>query len=190
MSEKHEPFSKFGQELKRLRLSTKETIDGLSSALEIDKRVYSLIEKGAMQPPEDIVMMLINRFSIIEPTAEKLWDLAGYHEVETDKEVYIENSMTKMQPIMVLPQDLRIVYTDMVHIVVNNYGMTINFMQGGGNGQAPLAVARIGMSKEHAQSVAKVITDTLAQHFDKNDSKPRAQKLLPPKRIKKEESEK
>jgi transcriptional regulator with XRE-family HTH domain len=187
MGEKKEPFAKFGATLKKMRLSAKDTIDGLSEALELDRRVYSLIEKGTLQPAEDVVTMILSKYKVEEAEALDIWELAGYNEVESDKEVYIENTIVKTQPIMVLPQDLRIVYTDMVHIVVNNYGLTINFMQGGGNGNSPLAVARIGMSIEHAKSVANVINDTLDKHFNAKNALP---KSLPPQASQEEEPDK
>ncbi len=68
---------------------------------------------------------------------------------------------------MVLPADARIVYTDMVHVMVNNYGVIMNFMQTAGPGSQPLAVSRIGMSREHAQSVLEVLQKTLALHNPK-----------------------
>ena len=51
----------------------------------------------------------------------------------------------------------------MVHVMVNNYGVIMNFMQGAGPNNQPLAVARIGMSREHAKSVLEVLQKTLDQ---------------------------
>lgn len=44
---------------------------------------------------------------------------------------------------MVNAQDIRIVYTDMLQVMVNNYGVVINFLQGAGINDTPLAVSRV-----------------------------------------------
>jgi hypothetical protein len=59
--------------------------------------------------------------------------------------------------------------------MVNNYGVVMNFMQGGGPNMQPLAVARVGMSKEHAKSVLDVLKQTLSQ----SEQGPTLQKALP-----------
>jgi hypothetical protein len=51
----------------------------------------------------------------------------------------------------------------MIQVMVNNYGVIINFMQGAGPANQPLAVSRVGMSKEHARSVLEVLQKTLDQ---------------------------
>jgi hypothetical protein len=59
--------------------------------------------------------------------------------------------------------DSRILFTDIVDIVVNNYGVVMNFMQNTGPKVQPAAVARVGMSREHAKSVLQILQVTLAQ---------------------------
>jgi len=57
--------------------------------------------------------------------------------------------------------DARVVYTDMAHVVSNKYGVTVNFMQSVGLAGQPLAVARVGMSREHAQHVLELLQKAL-----------------------------
>ena len=64
---------------------------------------------------------------------------------------------------MVLPIDSRIVYTDMLHVMINNYGVVMNFMQSSGVSNQPMAVARVGMSLEHARSVVEILQKTIDQ---------------------------
>jgi len=45
--------------------------------------------------------------------------------------------------------------------MANNHGVIMNFMQGAGSGKSPLAASRVGMSKEHARSVLKMLEKTL-----------------------------
>ncbi|MCX6729702.1 MAG: hypothetical protein NTV95_03595 [Candidatus Saccharibacteria bacterium] len=76
-----------------------------------------------------------------------------------------------------MPVDLRIVYTDTAHVMVNNFGVVMNFMQTNGNGGQPLAVSRIGMSKEHAQSLIKMLQQSLKQAENQEaPKKPRIKK--------------
>jgi hypothetical protein len=64
-------------------------------------------------------------------------------------------------PVYVMPMDVRIAYTDMVHVMANNYGVVVNFMQGAGPNNQPMIVSRVGMSKEHAQSLIELLQKTL-----------------------------
>jgi hypothetical protein len=74
------------------------------------------------------------------------------------------NEQFAPQPaMMVLPIDARIVYTDTVHVVANNHGVVMNFLQNAGPNNQTLAVARVGMSREHAKSVLELLQRTLDQ---------------------------
>jgi hypothetical protein len=60
--------------------------------------------------------------------------------------------------------------------MVNNYGVVMNFMQGGSPNSSPSSVARVGMSREHAKSVLKILQTTLSQtehKIVKSDEHPR-----------------
>ena len=87
-----------------------------------------------------------------------MWELAGYNKQEDETKVDINQSLA-----MIMPNDLRVVYTDMVHVMVNDFGVIMNFLQGAGPNNQPLAIARIGMSKEHAQSVLEILSKSLKQ---------------------------
>ena len=79
------------------------------------------------------------------------------------------------ETVYIVQNDSRIVYTDTVHVMVNNYGVVMNFLQNGSSGHTqPLAVARVGMSLEHARSVREVLQQTLDQ-----SSRPAIIKALP-----------
>ncbi len=66
-------------------------------------------------------------------------------------------------------QDSRILLTDVVDIMVNNYGVVLDFMQSGPGGSQP--VARVGMSREHAKSILQILQTTLSQ-TENNTTKP------------------
>lgn len=169
MSEKQSkeyPYKSLGNWLKSLRQKKEASIAEVSGAVEIDPSQLSDIEKGITRPSEDILMLLISYFSVKEDDAVKVWEMAGYN--KNDDSNYANEQ--KIQQVLVMPMDARIAYTDMAHVVSNKYGLIINFMQADGIGGQPLAVARVGMSFEHAHKLLKVLEKTL--------KKPQ-QKLLP-----------
>ncbi len=158
----NQPHQPLGNKLKSLREKVRESLAEVSGALEIDIDLLEKIEHGEQLPSEDVLMLLISHFSMKDEDATKLWELAGYDKATTTPssvELFGDKSS-----VMVMPTDARIVYTDMVHVMVNNYGVVMNFMQGAGPNNQPLAVARVGMSHEHAKSVLEVLRQTLEQH--------------------------
>lgn len=176
MSEPHKkhkstPFAHLGQHLKQLREARTESLAEVSGAVEIDIEQLSLYEQGKDRPSEEILLLLISHFATKEDEAMKLWEMAGYVDHKQPDNMMNDDQGDLQNTIMVMPSDARISYTDMVHVMVNNYGVVINFMQGAGPNNQPLAVARLGMSKEHAKSVLEVLKRTL------ESSEPKA---LPP----------
>jgi transcriptional regulator with XRE-family HTH domain len=152
-----QPFERLGRQLKKMRVNRKESLAEVSGAVEIEADHLSVIEQGKNRPSEDILLLLISHFEIKEEEAEKLWELAGYlpDEPTTDD---------KHQAVVLNAEDLKIVYTDMVHVSVNDFGVIMNFMQGGGPNSQPLAISRVGMSREHAISVLELLQKTLSAH--------------------------
>jgi hypothetical protein len=138
-----QPFQTLGGRLKRSRVHSQESLRDASGAVEVDIEVLASIERGEQRPSEEILL---------------LWELAGYSEDE-DKDEIVETKQTAF----VLPMDIRVVYTDMVHVMVNDYGVVMNFIQNSGPNNQPLAVARVGMSREHAKSVVQILQQSLAQ---------------------------
>lgn len=157
-------FKLLGVRLKRLRQKRQENLAEVAGAVEIDIEELAKIEQGGLRPSEDILLLLISHFGAKEDEATKLWELAGYDQSQIPAANIINDDYADPKPmVMVMPIDARIVYTDMVHVMVNNYGVVMNFMQRSGPNDQPLAVTRIGMSREHAESVVSVIQQALAQ---------------------------
>ena len=166
---KKRPYKPLGSHLKQMREKRSETLAEVSGAVEIDSDSLIAFEEGIERPVEDILLLLISHFSAKEDQATKLWELAGYDQNELPTQNMVNNTEGQAQNgVVVLPGDARIVYTDMVHVMVNNYGVVMNFMQTAGPNNQPLAVSRIGMSKEHAQSVLEVLQKTLSLQAPKS----------------------
>lgn len=159
-----QPFRHLGGQLKSLREANKETLAEVSGAVEIELDALQRIETGEQRPSEEILLLLISHFEIKDEEAVNLWELAGYDDDKTSTTGSVEDITNQMkQTAFVMPMDVRVVYTDMVHVMVNNYGVVMNFMQNSGPNNQPLAIARVGMSKEHARSVLEVLQQTLDQ---------------------------
>src|SRR6266576_693118 len=150
------PYKTLGRYLKDLRSRANESLAEASGAVEIDVRELAGFELGKNRPSEDVLLLLLSHFGAKDEEAIKLWEMAGYgmdkvpasHMANSNSSTTVDNT--------------RIIYTDIVDVMVNNYGVVMNFMQGGpANSAHP--VARVGMSREHAKSVLKILEITLSQ---------------------------
>jgi len=158
MTDEHQPehpYQTLGTRLKRLRERVKETLAEVSGAVEVEIDTLKGFESGQCRPTEDILLLLISHFGMKDSEATKLWALAGYDPKASEKSSDSETS------VLVLPTEARISYTDMVHVTANSYGVVINFLQTAGPQDQPLLVSRLGMSREHAQSVLEILIKTL-----------------------------
>lgn len=158
------PYKLLGNNLRRLREKLQESLAEVAGAVEIDVALLTEIEQGTKRPSEDILLLMVSHFAVRDDEATRLWELAGYTQHQNPAvNAVVELENLAKQPIVMLPLEARIVYSDMVHVMVNNYGVVMNFMQGAGANNQPVAIARVGMSKEHAQSVMELLQKTLAQ---------------------------
>ena len=155
------PYKTLGAQLKQLRQKLQETLAEVSGAVEIEVDDLQRMEEGKRRPTEDILELLMNHFELEDDEAKRLWRLAGYSETNMygDK----RNDDNENQSVVVLPMEARIVYTDIVNATINDYGVVLNFMQGGGPNNQPLVISRVGMSKEHARSLIELLQKTMAQ---------------------------
>lgn len=170
------PYKAFGNRIKSLREQWHQTLGEVSDTLEIKEDLLKSIEAGNVLPEHNLLDMLISHFLLTEDQAEDLRDLAGLDE-QTDNEssssATFEDFIAK-QVVMYLPVDNRIIYTDGMHANVNDHGVILQFMQQTPSSQQPNIVSKIGMSREHAEKVIKVLKQTLEQ-YDAN----KKQKSLP-----------
>jgi transcriptional regulator with XRE-family HTH domain len=163
------PYKDLGEELSKIRKRLQESVAEVSGAVEIDSDKLALFEEGKKRPSEDILELLITHFNVKDHEASRLWKLAGYDElkINTDSE---ELPMIP-QPIMLLPFDARIIYTDVMNVVINNNGVVLNFMQNTGLNNQQMPAARVGMSLEHARLVAKTLEQTIKAATESTEQK-------------------
>ncbi|MGH7156831.1 MAG: helix-turn-helix domain-containing protein [Candidatus Saccharimonadales bacterium] len=152
------PYKPLGKYLKDLRTKANESLAEASGAVEIDVRELAGYELGKKRPSEDVLLLLISHFGAKDEEAVKLWEMAGY-----GMEKIPASRMASSESALAQPASAnQILFTDIVDIMVNNYGVVMNFMQGGA-GSNTNSVAKVGMSREHAKSVLKILEHTLSQ---------------------------
>jgi transcriptional regulator with XRE-family HTH domain len=151
------PYRPLGRQLKDLRARARESLAETSGAVEIDVRELASYELGKTRPNEDVLLLLISHFGAKDDEAVQLWEMAGYG---TDKAP--ASRMATSETSAISDRDHKILYSDIVDIMVNSHGVVMNFMQGGPSNN-PQVVSRVGMSREHAKSVLKILQVTLSQ---------------------------
>jgi hypothetical protein len=157
---KKSPFRPLGRHLKALRDRAKESLAEVSGAVEIDVRQLASYELGQSCPTEEILLLLISHFGARDDEAVQLWELAGY---TTSKAPAVQMANDNPAKETQNSMDNKIIFTDVVDIAVNNYGVVMNFMQSSGPNAQAMVISRVGMSREHAKSVLQILQVTLAQ---------------------------
>jgi hypothetical protein len=164
-NQNNEPYEALGARLKFLREQWQQSIHEVSGTLEIEEGILKDIEAGKALPPSDMLDMLISHFLLTEDQADDLRDLAEpQSELINDNSLTEINDMLSKQVIMYLPVDSRVVYTDSMQANVNDNGVMLQFMQQIPNNQQPAVVSRVGMSRDHAEKIIAVLTQTLKQY--------------------------
>lgn len=151
----------FGSKLRQIRTHAQETLLDVSGAVEADVTLLQAVEAGTSQPSEDLVLLLISHFALKEDDALKLWELAGYDQDRTGTSSMATDEEGSVHKAYVTAGDVRILYTDMVHVKSNRHGVVINFLQSLGSDDNTMAVSRVGMSHAHAESLLQVLKETL-----------------------------
>lgn len=159
----HAPFRMLGNRLKALRERAKETLADTSGAVEIDVKQLASYELGQSRPAEDVLMLLISHFDVKDDESVRLWELAGYGMPKLGGIIGISEELLGEFPFPLTGSAPKILFTDTVDVIVNNYGVVMNFMQGSGSAGQPSSIAKVGMSREHAKSVLQILQATLAQ---------------------------
>lgn len=160
-SEVGDSYRQLGRQLKALRARVSETLAEASGAVEIDVKELASFELGQSRPSEEILLLLISHFGAKDDEALKLWEMAGYNTAKVSMAHQDNGGQTSSETIV--KSEKPILFTDVVDVVVNKYGVVMNFMQGSGSKNQSSPVARVGMSREHAKSVLQILQITLAQ---------------------------
>lgn len=105
------PYRILGYQLRNLREKNDQTLVEVSGAVEIEADTLKSIEKGAVLPSEDILLLLISHFGLQNEAAMKLWKLAGYDKL-IESSPAESDPLTQQSAVLLLPIDARIIYSD------------------------------------------------------------------------------
>lgn len=156
-------FKYLGEHLKTIREKLHESVAEVSGAVEIEETMLQKIEQGQLRPSEDILMLLISHFGMQDEEASKLWKLAGYEPPRTDQAMSGRDQGDDLggrATVLIMAVDPRVIYSDSLHVTVNPAGIVMNFAQGHGTPQA-ITTARVGMSRDQARNVVRVLQEAL-----------------------------
>ena len=153
------PYKPLGRKLKELRNQANESLAEASGAVEIDVRQLASFELGQSRPTEDVLLLLLSHFGVKDDEAVRLWEVAGYSMAK----IPVVHMMSDPSNSPSTSSDSHVLFTDIVDVIVNNYGVVMNFMQNTGPASQPSTVAKVGMSREHAKSVLQILQATLLQ---------------------------
>ncbi len=156
----------FGQKLKTYRQQAGMQLEDMAAAIESDPTTVAKMESGEQEVDEEVLTLLTSLFKLDEEQSLELWQMA----LSEDQIIKLEGSENmqddnKEQEIKVnLPADVKVLYTDMIQIQTSPYGITLHFMQSAPGNNAQV-VSRVGMSREHAQS----LVDMLAKNIEASE---------------------
>lgn len=174
MSERKAPFITLGKHLKYVREQLDESLAEVSGAVEIDEDSLARIEAGRERPSEDILLLLISHYGVQDQQAVQLWELAEYDADLPDAIKPEIDLPTDNKVVMLLALDTRTIYSDGLNVTINPAGATLTFTQAGAKSEAT-PVARVGMSIEQAEQVARTLQQALLRAKYAHRTK-----LLPP----------
>ncbi len=165
MNDLNAPYVSLGNHLRYVREQSKQSLAEVSGAVEIEEQHLQRIEAGLERPAEDILLLLISHFGVLDREAVQLWELAEYdsdipEEIRHGSKPPVQQTGKPM--VMLLAIDVRTMYSDGLEIMVSPAGVTLNFTQVVGQSQvAP--VARVGMSHQQAEQVIYNLQQALLQ---------------------------
>ena len=169
---KKNPYYLLGYKIRNIREKSNQTIDQVAGAVEINKDQLIKFENGLKLPDKDILLLLISYFNLKNDEAKKIWQLAGYESL-TDNFIDYDDGTAQLPTIVIVPFDNKIIYSDLVQVASNNYGLVLNFMQASPlKTNQPQIVSRVGISKEHARDIIKKLNEALKINLLESDKKP------------------
>lgn len=161
-------YKSLGTELRNIRLRLRQSIAEVAGSVEVTVEDLARYENGEARPDEEVLLLLISHFDLSDTAASKLWGLAGYGKEGTPLGSIPDD--VQQAGAFVLPQDARVVYTDVTHVSANKNGAVINFMQSAGPMGKPMIVSRVGMSRDHAQSLLDLLQHVLHNEGTEEES--------------------
>lgn len=171
-------FKDFGIKLQQLRDKKGESVTAASKAIGIDRTHLSKLENGHERPSFEALNSIISHYSLSGVEALELSALAGYkgeglmaheegsEEVKSMQQQNVPDTGSPLPPggvqINMSVDKTPVLYTDGVYLTTGQYGVVFDFAQNMGPTNQQTIVSRIGMSKEHAKALLRVLAEKLS----------------------------
>lgn len=185
-------YQSLGHRLKEIREKAGESITATSKSIGVDRSYLSRIEAGHTRPSRRTLKSLISHFLVEGMEAINLYSLASYemgfsistpgvksgvYAPENNPQSFNypegkefmrkeeQNMEKKVQPnagLQVNMPAIPVLYTDSCFVSATDFGIVFDFAQTVGPTNQQNVVARVGMSREHAEAVVKVLSQKLA----------------------------
>ena len=162
-------LKELGVALRAYRVAAGESIQELADATEVSPELIKQMEAGLHAPSDEVIELISRHFSLREQEVKRIYELAGH-----DSEDFQINLAAEDFDIEKLNKDFEVLlapifYTDMVNVISNEFGVTINFIQNASGSEKPIVVSRVGMSHKHAESILEVLQETVRRSKAKQE---------------------
>lgn len=177
-------YLQLGKKIKKIRAENNKSLKEMAGGVRVDRTYLSKLESGKRRPSFDVLNKIINYFSLSDIDAAELLSLAEYKDrivitnsnnkesVTTlpDKKEVVEMDNKKISNLgnlnktgvqVTVPNNLPVLYTDSVFLTASQFGIVFDFAQNMGPTNQQTIVARVGMSKEHAKALLRVLSKKL-----------------------------
>lgn len=169
-------YEGLGKELRALRSKSLLNITVAAKAIGIDRSHLSKLENGHERPSIEVLNNIIRHYSLSRDEAFHLSTLAGYRQglvvEEQGGKGGINMNDNPSAPVqgenkvglqVNMPNNLAVLYTDSVFLTTNDYGIIFDFAQSVGPTNQQNVISRLGMSKDHAKALLKVLAEKLGE---------------------------
>jgi transcriptional regulator with XRE-family HTH domain len=180
MSENYD-LSTFSKLIINYRFRKQETVTDAAKALDVSRTYLSRLEHGFERPSLLMVQKFISHYSLSVMESTELLQLVGYRSgAVAAHEIPIKEDFPNMKTDFVnqpqaqpqinaagfqvnLPGNTPVLYTDSAFATSNKWGLVLDFAQSMGPTNQQTIVARVGMSKAHAEALAQLILKKLEE---------------------------
>lgn len=156
-------FSQIGKAIRLYRTRNNDTLSNLAEYLGIDIGNLSKIETGKRKAPEQVLHKIAERYRLNPLEKNDLYISSGYPHYKEVNYLYMEQNQNAQQVNVQVPGNLPVLFSDVAGVTSSPFGLVFDFGQRVGSTNQVNVVARVGVSKEHAEALLKVLADKLRE---------------------------
>lgn len=163
----------FGKKLKNIRHQKGKNLLEVANAIGIDKTFLSKLENGIRRPSPSVLNSLLNYYKLDVSVFNEFYELSGFPSISSHnlgvahdfnaegkgvyKNMNQEVISNQKEPQINVPNNLPILYSDSVWVTASPFGLVFDYGQRVGPTNQVNVVARVGLSKEHAEALLQVL---------------------------------